>query len=80
MVLVTPQRKKEIIKELGISLSIYNKSLITLKNAGIISGERGTYKINAELHWKGDYKTRERLLKSGCTLTITPNDDFEIKE
>lgn len=80
IVFITTQRKKEIIEELGISLSIYNKSLVVLKNAGIISGERGTYKINAEIHWKGDYKTRERLLQSGCTLTITPNDDFEIEE
>lgn len=76
-VFITPQRKKEILEELGISSSIYTKSLVMLTEAGIISGSRGTYKINPELHWRGDYKTREKLLNSGCTLTITPSVEFE---
>lgn len=49
-VFITPQRKKEILEELGISSSIYTKSLVMLTEAGIISGSRGTYKINPELH------------------------------
>jgi hypothetical protein len=50
---------------------------VMLTEAGIISGSRGTYKINPKLHWRGDYKTREKLLNSGCTLTITPSVEFE---
>lgn len=76
-VLIPAGKKKRIIEELNISVSIYDKSLVILKNAGIISGEKGCYKINPELHWRGDYKTRERLLNSGCTLTIIPNVEFE---
>lgn len=36
--------------------------------------------INAEIFWKGDYKTREALLNSGCKITIEPNDEFKIEE
>lgn len=43
----------------------------------IPAGERGCYKIDPLIHWKGDYKTREKLLNSGCTLTITPSLEFE---
>lgn len=49
-VFITPQRKQQIIKELGISSSIYTKSLNMLAKAGIITGGRGSYKINAALH------------------------------
>lgn len=38
------------------------------------------YAINAEIFWKGDYKTREALLNSGCKITIEPNDEFKIEE
>lgn len=78
-IFITPQKKKEIISELGISSSIYTKSLVMLSDVGIISGSRGTYKINPELHWRGDYKTREKLLNSGCKITIQPNDEFIIE-
>jgi hypothetical protein len=48
-----------------------------LLDLNVISGEKGKYKINPEIFWKGDYKTREQLLKANCTITITPNFDFE---
>lgn len=79
-VFITPQIKKNIIESLKISLSIYNKSIVTLKEAEIISGERGLYLINPKIHWKGDFKTRENLIKSGIKVTIEPNTDFELKE
>lgn len=79
-VFVTPQIKKKIIEDLKISLSIYNKALVILKDAEIISGERGLYVINPKIHWKGDFKTREKLIKSGIKVTIQPNEEFEVKE
>ena len=79
-VFVTPQIKKNIIEDLKISLSIYNKALVILKDAEIISGERGLYVINPKIHWKGDFKTREKLINSGMSITIQPNEEFDIKE
>jgi hypothetical protein len=79
-VFITPQIKKNIIESLKISLSIYNKSIVTLKEAEIISGERGLYIINPKIHWKGDFKTREKLIQSGIKVTIQPNEDFNVKE
>lgn len=79
-VFITPQIKKNIIESLNISLSIYNKSIVTLKEVEIISGERGLYIINPKIHWKGDFKTREKLIQSGIKVTIQPNEDFNVKE
>ena len=76
-VFIPAGEKQRIIEELSISVSMYDKSLVILKDIGIISGERGCYKIDPLIHWKGDYKTREKLLNSGCTLTITPSVEFE---
>lgn len=79
-VFITPQIKKNIIESLNISLSIYNKSIVTLKEVEIISGERGLYVINPKIHWKGDFKTREKIIQSGIKVTIQPNEDFNVKE
>jgi hypothetical protein len=79
-VFITPQIKKNIIESLKISLSVYNKALVNLKDAEIISGERGLYVINPKIHWKGDFKTRENIIRSGLKITIEPDDSFEPKE
>ena len=72
IVLLTPLFRKKIISELDISESIFNKSIKMLTELKIISGSRGTYQINPEIHWKGSSNTREKLLKSGCRITIQP--------
>ena len=79
VVSITAPLKKQILAELEISLSIYTKAISMLKDAEIISGERGLYIINPKIHWKGDFKTREKLIKSGLKMTIEPNDDFSIE-
>ena len=65
---------------MGISDTSFSKALRSLIKLNIFSGEKGTYTINAEIFWKGDYKTREALLNSGCKITIEPNDEFKIEE
>lgn len=79
-VFITPQQKKKIIEELKISVSIYNKSLCILKDAKIISGGRGYYVIDPKIHWKGDFKTRENIIKSGLKISLQPDDSFKPKE
>ena len=80
-VYVTSQVKKDIIDDLNISTSIYNKAIAILKDSEIISGNKGQYVINPNIHWKGDYKTREKIINSGCKLTITSDipEEFAIK-
>lgn len=72
IVYVTVQLKRQIISELGISQSIYMKGVKTLVSLGIISGSRGTYTINPEIFWKGDYRSREMLKEAGCSVTFSP--------
>lgn len=79
-VYITAKMKKKILEDLDISVSIYGKSLNMLREADILSGERGQYTINPKIHWKGDFKTRERIMKSGLKMTIEPNDDFAVEE
>ena len=79
-VFITPQQKKKIIEELKISVSIYNKSLSILTNAGLLSGSRGYYVIDPKIHWKGDFKTREIMIKSGLKLSLQPDGNFESEE
>ena len=78
VVSITAPLKKQILAELDISVSIYGKAINMLRDAEIISGERGLYIINPKIHWKGDFKTRERLIASkGLRVTIEPNIDFD---
>lgn len=82
IVYITSQVKKDIINALDISESIYNKSISMLKTSNIITGNRGQFVINPEIHWKGDYKTREKIMKEGglkiTVMADLPNDEFEI--
>lgn len=77
---ISTTRRQTICKELGISDTSFSKALRSLIELNIFSGEKGTYAINVEIFWKGDYKTREALLNSGCKITIEPNDEFKIEE
>lgn len=77
---ITTTRRQAICNDLNISDTSFSKSLRSLIELNILNGEKGTYAINAEIFWKGDYKTREALLNSGCKITIEPNDEFKIEE
>lgn len=72
-ILVPSDKKKRIIEELGISLSVYNKSVALLVKTGIFTGKRGMYRVNPQLHWKGDYRTRDRLVGAGTKISIEPD-------
>ena len=70
-VYVTSQVKKDIIDDLNISTSIYNKAIAILKESEIISGNKGQYVINPNIHWKEDYKTIEKIINYGWKVTTT---------
>lgn len=70
------QDRVEICRELNMLDSVLSRTLKQLIDIGIISGGKGRYKIDPNIYWKGDYKTREKLINSNCIITITPNEEF----
>lgn len=75
---ITAPKRKEIIKELEISEPCFTKSMKLLSDKNIVTGSWGLYYINENIFWRGDSKTREKLLKSaGCKITIEPDNGFE---
>lgn len=78
-VLIPTALKNQIIKDLGISLSSYDKGIKILQNNNLISGKQGLYKINPKICWKGDRSTRDEIINSGAKITIQTigKDEFE---
>lgn len=67
---ISTGKRKEICDELGINTSNFSKYTKRLKDKGLISGDKGEYKINPDIFWKGDKKSRAALLKDNA-LTLT---------
>jgi hypothetical protein len=77
-VAVSPINRSNICKDLGISGPTYYAAISSLKDLGIIEGKGGFFAINPDVMWKGDTATRDKLMKSGCKITIGPNKEFSI--
>lgn len=61
-VFVRAADRKAICMEFGISYQQFGNSISSLKSLNMITGERGFYKINPAVFWKGSSKTRYSLL------------------
>lgn len=59
---LTTEDRKQLCKILDISPNSLTNNLKILKDNNLISGERGNFLINPQVHWKGDTKTRDKLL------------------
>jgi len=70
-VLMTSDIRKEIMKALSITPQTMSNSFARLKKLNLITGERGTYELNAHVFWKGDTNSRNNLLKSKSRLSFT---------
>ena len=57
------QERSRLCELLNISNNALTNNLSVLKKLKLISGERGEFLINPQIHWKGDTKTRSRLLQ-----------------
>jgi len=55
--------RREITAKLGFSNQSFSNSIRRLKEAGLMSGERGDYEINPHYFWKGTTDERNRLLR-----------------
>ena len=63
-VILTPKRRGEICKTLGITknnLSTYLKALV---ESNLIHGDQSDYTINPQIFWKGDPDKRRKILKN----------------
>jgi len=63
----------DIMKELKTASSNISRSLKSLKNKSLITGDKGVYYINPQLFWKGSEVTRQESLLSdeGVSFKLT---------
>ena len=76
---VTTKMRADICNALKITSVTFTKCIKQLKEANVLSGEKGTYIIDEAIFWKGDYNTRQKLLNSRAQLSIQPDGSFEVK-
>lgn len=62
---LTAADRVSIAEELNICNNTITNNLQALKKLNLISGERGKFVINPQIFWKGDTKTRGKILKDG---------------
>ena len=77
--LPTPDRER-LLETLGIGSQYLTNSIKRLRDAGLISGERGLFAINPCLMWKGnDWKRREFIKAGGWDSLIKNKIESEFK-
>ena len=71
--------RKDILKLLAIKPQAFTNSLSRLKEAKLLTGDRGEYEINPQYFWKGTTDERAKLLKnrSAQLLLKYDIDDFD---
>jgi len=71
-VLLPTNERVRLCDLLDISNNALTNNLALLKKNNLISGEKGEFIINPQIHWKGDTQTRDRLLKdSNIKITFS---------
>lgn len=56
--------RKEMCTKLELTTQGLSNSFTRLKELKLIAGEKGSYKVNPEIFWKGDANERLKLMKS----------------
>lgn len=75
-VLIPTEVRNNICNQYEISNTALSNALKTLKDLGIIQGDRGVFYINPELFWKGELSVRNQVLEnSKIVFTISIEDD-----
>lgn len=71
IVKLTTLERQQMSQDLGIANNQITNNLKILKDLNIISGEKGTFKINSEIFWKGDLSIRRKEILEGKNLEIS---------
>ena len=64
IVVLSPERRKHIVSVTGVSLNNLPKHLASLKNLGLITGERNDYTLNPAIFWRGSNKDRTHFMNT----------------
>lgn len=77
VVRLTTAVRKEVCNDLHISPNTLTNNLSLLKSKKLIQGDKGDYIINAQIFWKGDAESREKLLNTETFRVIFELDSKE---
>ena len=71
IVVLSTSERQQMSQDLGIANNQITNNLKILKDLNIISGEKGTFKINSEIFWKGELSIRRKELLENKNLQIS---------
>ena len=77
-VFLTTGNRAILCKDLNISSNTLTNNLRKLKDANLISGDKGDFVINPQIFWKGDLSVRKKLLEDSeiqIKFEITPKSE-----
>lgn len=83
---LTPARRKDMVKQLGMQQSNVSKSIRRLKEKNLVTGEDGEYVVSPLVFWKGERSKRLDYLKNkGLTVTFNfmlddPNQETDERD
>lgn len=79
-IVLMPQKVRDAVcTKLGISQQTLSNCLSALKKSKLISGEKGEFRINPKIFWKGDTASRKALLKNKAiqiTFGLVEEQDY----
>lgn len=68
---LSTSKRKQMCSELNLANNQVSNNLKKLKDLNLISGEKGTFKINSEIFWKGELSVRRKEVLEGKNLEIS---------
>lgn len=75
-VYMTADRVDEIMQVCNISRASYHRAVKELIAKGIIIKGKGSYTIAENMFWKGEIKTRDKIIKAKMRIEFTPIIDI----
>lgn len=68
---LSTSKRQQMCTDLGLANNQVTNNLKKLKDLNLISGEKGSFKINGEIFWKGDLPTRRKELLDKKSLEVS---------
>ncbi len=68
---LSTSKRQQMCSELKLANNQVTNNLKKLKDLNLISGEKGTFKINPEIFWKGELSVRRKELLENKDLKVS---------
>lgn len=68
---LSTSKRQQMCSELKLANNQVTNNLKRLKDLNLISGEKGTFKINPEIFWKGELSVRRKELLENKDLKVS---------